>query len=245
MLSKRFSCAPVALAACLAGVAAGSWAQEPPASSGQAIVTYQNGSLTIKARDVPLADVLHAVGRETGVRLDIPAEPHEQIQADLGPGPAREVLTSLLKGQGLNYAITGSGDDPNGLQVFILPRSHAADAAPTHVVASSGTATPVKGQQTSSPRVVPVEHQTQMKELLAQARAELADLPGAGDSSEGVLDAGMAAKLLNQIEEEYDTVSQGGTPQSYQPPGGATPTRTADSGGNPNPIGGHSGHRPH
>jgi hypothetical protein len=247
MSSKRFFCAQAALAACLAGFAAGSGAQEPPVSSGQAVVKYQNGSLTIKARHVPLVDVLHAVGRETGARLDIPAEPHEQVDTDLGPGPAREVLASLLKGQGLNYAITGSGDDLKGLQVFILPRSHAADATPIQAAASSGSATPgpVPQHEMSPPRVVPVEHQHQMKELLAQARSELADLPGATDNGERVLDAATAAKFLDQVEMELAWVSDGGTPEVSQPAGFGVPTGSGVRDGNPSPIGGHSGHRPH
>jgi hypothetical protein len=245
MSSKRYFCALAALAACMAGFAAGSGAQEPPVAPGQAVVKYQNGSLTIKARQVPLVDVLHAVGRETGARLDIPAEPREQVDTELGPGPAREVLTSLLKGQGLNYAITGTGDDPKGLQVFILPRSHAADATPIQVAASSRSATPVPvpRHETNPPRVVPGEHEQQMKELLAQARSELANLP---DNGESVLDAATAGKFLDQVEMELAWVSDGGPPETSQPPGTGVPTGSGGvRDGNPSPIGGHSGHRPH
>jgi hypothetical protein len=165
----------------------------------------------------------------------------------LGPGPAREVLTSLLKGQGLNYAITGSGDDPKGLQVFILPRSHidAAPTATTQVTASSGNATPIMQHPISSPRVVPDEHKEQMRQLLAQARADLADLPGAGDGGDGVLDAAMAAKFLNQVEADFATVSEGGTPANSQPAGTGVPTGSPDRDGNPSSPAGHPGHRPH
>lgn len=242
MSSKRNFYVHAALAACLAGFAAGSGAQEPPAASGQAVVRYQNGSLTIKAHHVPLVDVLHAVGRETGARLDVPADPGEQVDTDLGPGPAREVLTSLLKAQGLNYTISGSSDDPKGLQVFILPRSHAADATPIKVAASSGSVTPVPvpRQQTSPAGLVPAEHQQQMKEMLAQARGELSNLP---DNS--VLDAATAGKFLDEVEMELAWVSDGGPPESSQPPGTGPGTRSPDASGNLNPVGGHSGHRSH
>lgn len=243
MSSKRYSCALAALAACLVGFAAASGAQEPQVASGQAVVKYQNGALTIKAHHVALADVLHAVGRETGARLDVPADPGEQVDTDLGPGPAREVLTSLLKGQGLNYTISGSSDDPKGLQVFILPRSHAADATPIKVAASSGSATsvPVPRQETSPPRVAAPEQQ-QMKELLAQARSELSNLP---DNSESVLDAATAGKFLDQVEMELAWVSDGNPPESSEPPGTGPGTRSPDANGNLNPLGGHPGHRSH
>jgi hypothetical protein len=158
------------------------------------------------------------------------------------------VLTSLLKGQGLNYAITGSGDDPKALQVFILPRSHI-DAAPTataQVTASSGTATPIMQHPVSSTRVVPDEHKEQMRQLVAQARADLADFPATGDGGDAVLDAATAAKFLDQVESDFATVSDGGTPANSQPPGSFVPTGSPDRDGNPSrPIGSHPGHRPH
>ena len=108
MLSMR---AQFAFGLALAGwlwLPAGSWAQnlqvqeqatppappEPPAAlaqvpPGQAVVTYQNGELTIRARNAPLIDVLRAVCSQTGAVLDIPSAADERIFAILGPGRAR------------------------------------------------------------------------------------------------------------------------------------------------------------
>jgi hypothetical protein len=246
MLSERFrfpfvlgvGVALLALAAAAraqSGPARGKAAATTPAhladeQAGQVVVTYLNDELTIKARNVPLIDVLNAVGRQTGAQLDISSvDGHEPIVANLGPGPAREVLASLLNSRGLNYAMGGSADDPKALgQVFILPRSYEADA-PSSVTAPPVAPIPVAQPNISAPRVASVERQKriseeqkQIKELFAQERAELpADA-----------DADAAANFFNQLEAQMMAAAQDGSLDGG-PPGAAA---ASDTLGNTTPI---------
>ncbi len=84
----------------------GTLAQVPP---GYAVVTYQNGGLTINARNAPLTDVLRAVCSVTGAVLDVPPGADERIFAILGPGRASEVLASLLNDARFDYGDSGIG----------------------------------------------------------------------------------------------------------------------------------------
>jgi len=83
-------------------------------------VTFQNGLLRIHAERVPLARVLFEVQQKTGAELAIPAGAEsEEIAADLGPAPARDVLASLLNGSRYNFIFIGT-DHGRNLQKAIL-----------------------------------------------------------------------------------------------------------------------------
>src|SRR4029077_19127542 len=97
-------------------------------SPGQLIVSYENGELTIKARNAPLLEVVRRVCKQVGADIDAPVGASEPIFVDLGPGPARAVLTSLLSGSRFNYALQASEQDPNVLARIILdPMSDSPD----------------------------------------------------------------------------------------------------------------------
>jgi len=83
-------------------------------------VTFHNGMLSIHADRVTLAKVLFEVQRQTGAEIAIPAGAEaEEIAADLGPAPAREVLASLLNGSRYNFIFVGN-DRGRTLQKAIL-----------------------------------------------------------------------------------------------------------------------------
>jgi hypothetical protein len=72
-------------------------------------VTYANGMLRIQAQKVTLSQVLFEVQRQTQAEIAIPAgAEQEEVAADLGPAPAREVLTSLLNGSPYNFIFVGN-----------------------------------------------------------------------------------------------------------------------------------------
>ena len=72
-------------------------------------VTFINGMLRIRADKATLAEVLFEVQRQTKAEIAIPAgAEREQVIADLGPGPAREVLGSLLNGTPYNFIFVGN-----------------------------------------------------------------------------------------------------------------------------------------
>jgi hypothetical protein len=83
-------------------------------------VSYTGGQLTIVAHNSTLADILRAVHKETGADLDVPPNATERVVADLGPGPARDVLADLLNGTHFNYVVLGSASDATAVQRVVL-----------------------------------------------------------------------------------------------------------------------------
>ena len=91
---------------------------EMPASPPQ--VSFQGGQLTISAQNSTLGDILKAVRTQTSATIDLPGNAPERVVGQFGPGPARDVLTSLLNGSHFNYLLLGSPTDPNALDRVIL-----------------------------------------------------------------------------------------------------------------------------
>jgi hypothetical protein len=83
---------------------------EPPSPPKQGVtVTYENGLLSIHAERVTLAQVLFEVHMRTNAEIAIPAgAEQEQIIADYGPAPARDVLGALLNGSPYNFIFVGN-----------------------------------------------------------------------------------------------------------------------------------------
>lgn len=91
-------------------------------------VKYAGGELTIVAHNSTLGDVLKAVRQQTGAELDIPPNASERVVADLGPGPARDVIAQLLNGTHFNYVMVGSATDPTAVQSIVLtPKSGGSE----------------------------------------------------------------------------------------------------------------------
>jgi hypothetical protein len=83
-------------------------------------VSYQGGMLTIVARNSTLGDILRRVQKLTGATIEVPGNANERVATQIGPGPARDVLASLLNGCAFNYVMVGSTSDPNALASVIL-----------------------------------------------------------------------------------------------------------------------------
>jgi len=65
--------------------------------------------LRIRAEKATLSQVLFEVQRQTQAEIAIPAgAEQEQVIADLGPAPARDVLSSLLNGTSYNFIFVGN-----------------------------------------------------------------------------------------------------------------------------------------
>jgi hypothetical protein len=72
-------------------------------------VSYENGLLSIHAEKATLAEVLFEVQQQTQADIAIPAgAEQERVIADLGPGPARDVLSELLNGSSYNFVFVGN-----------------------------------------------------------------------------------------------------------------------------------------
>ena len=89
-----------------------------PASPPQ--VSFHNGQLTIVAPNSTLGDILRAVRAQTGASVEVPGNAPERVVVKLGPGPARDVLASLLNGSHFNYVLLGSITDPAQVEKIIL-----------------------------------------------------------------------------------------------------------------------------
>ena len=88
------------------------------------VVKYKDGELSIEAHNSTLSDVLKAVRQQTGAELEIPPNATERVVADLGPGPARQVLADLLNGTHFNYVMVGSSTDPSAvLSIFLTSKT--------------------------------------------------------------------------------------------------------------------------
>lgn len=88
-------------------------------------VSYVGGQLKIEALDSTLRDILTKVASLTGVKIDIPpgASSERLPVVKLGPGPARQILASLLSASTFDYFIMASAVDPQGIQdVLLVPR---------------------------------------------------------------------------------------------------------------------------
>ncbi|MGA8297838.1 MAG: AMIN domain-containing protein [Terriglobales bacterium] len=87
-------------------------------------VTYENGMLSIHADKATLSQVLYEVHLRTQAEIAIPAgAEQEKVVADLGPGPACDVLAQLLNGSAYNFIFVG---DEVALQRVILTRKEGS-----------------------------------------------------------------------------------------------------------------------
>ena len=84
-------------------------------------VQFQNGKLTILSNNATLAEVLYEVHRKTGADIPIPSgAERDQVTGNFGPGPAREVMASLLNGSPFNFILVASDTDPSQLRSVVL-----------------------------------------------------------------------------------------------------------------------------
>ena len=96
--------------------------QPPEPPKPQVTVIFRNGLLSIHAEGGTLAQVLFEVQRQTHAEIAIPAgAEQEQVVAELGPAPARDVLASLLNGSSYNFIFV-EGEQGHGLEKVILTR---------------------------------------------------------------------------------------------------------------------------
>jgi hypothetical protein len=96
---------------------------------GQAVITFENGELIIKARGASLVDVLRTVCRRIGAELDASGVRDEAVLGVAGPGAVRDVLAAMLDGSPYDLATAGSADDPTALaRVIVLPKGKDSTA---------------------------------------------------------------------------------------------------------------------
>ena len=100
------------------------------AASGQGVF-YAGGQLRIDIANSTLAEILTRLAALTGAKIEIPeGASAEQIPSlQLGPGPARQIVASLLSDSNFDYVIQGADTEPDKLQtVLLLPRGKRDNA---------------------------------------------------------------------------------------------------------------------
>jgi len=90
-------------------------------------VNFEGGLLTIETPNSTLGDVLRAVHSQTLADMDIPSGATDRVALHLGPGPAREVVATLLNGSRFNYVLLGAPDDPRKLTRVVLVAKAGTD----------------------------------------------------------------------------------------------------------------------
>src|SRR5690348_4849408 len=110
-------------------------------------VAFQNGLLTIVAPNSTMSAVLNAVRQKTGANIEFPpAGGNERVVGRMGPGPAREVLATLLNGSRFNYVMVGSDTNATGIDRIILTSKIGADAEASSNPAPSQPMNPSMGR---------------------------------------------------------------------------------------------------
>ena len=98
--------------------------EAPAPPKPNVVVSFTNGMLRIHAEKATLAQVLFEVQRQTQAEIAIPAgAEQEEVAADLGPAPARDVLGTLLNGSPYNFIFVGH---ELNLEKVILSRRDAS-----------------------------------------------------------------------------------------------------------------------
>jgi hypothetical protein len=145
------------------------------------LIVYENGSLTISAHKSTLHDILQAISEQTGADIEVPPQAEELVATQLGPGPPRDVLRSLLDGSRFDYVLVGSNTGPGALtKVLLLPRSPkqpsysatAGDGKPIGAQGAEASDVAEFVQQENSESALPVRAQQQMLQQRRQMMME-------------------------------------------------------------------------
>ncbi len=120
-------------------------------------VSFKDGLLAIRSNKASLSEVLYAVHQRTGADIPVPAgAEQERVAADIGPGPAAEVLAHLLNGSRFNFLIVNSASDARVLdRVILSPRGEGAVAQVLAPVAADDSNADEPTQPEAAPEPTP------------------------------------------------------------------------------------------
>lgn len=201
-------------------------------------VMYQNGKLTIIARNSTLGDILRGVHAKTGALIDIPGSAPERVVGQFGPGPARDVIASLLNGSHFNYVMLGSEGHPEQLAHLILtPKTGGGTTSP----ATQSPSQPVQAQNQPVPTAPEPDAQDANADDFGDdtADADAVDQQAPDDQQQGQQVGQPNAKTPEQLllelqrqqalqQQQQQQQQQGGAPVPSQgfppvPPGAQRP----------------------
>jgi len=208
---------------CTAADSAAPIATEPTAAPA-AKVTYKDGLLAISAENVSLADVLHEVSAKTGATIDFPnGSASEPVFTNIGPGPVRDILATLLNGTKFNYVMLGSENSSNSLEKIVLTQGdQTTEVAQSSVPDSVGQAAQTARQLRKTQAAAAGSDQSP-EEKQAQFMAEVESQRAAVMQSFQQSYAAMAAKGLLR------------TPPDSSTPGANSPAPNSPASDSPTP----------
>ena len=109
--------------------------QKPPLPP---TVVWDGKQLTIDADNATLTAILVAVRERTGASIEVPgAASAERVFIHLGPGPARDIISSLVYGTRFDYIVETAEDDPDTLRKVVLTARGLGDSS-SDLVATAG-----------------------------------------------------------------------------------------------------------
>jgi hypothetical protein len=88
---------------------------------GQPTVTWNSQGLLIHAANSSLSQILNTVSTQTGAKIE-GVSGDERVFGDYGPGPARDVLSQLLRGSDYNFLLLGDQGQGTPRQVILTAR---------------------------------------------------------------------------------------------------------------------------
>ena len=122
---------------------------DPPAEEAPSFVrvTADGNQLMIQAKDCALSEILDAVRAKTGATIDVSGLTGEHMTVKIGPGPARQVISSLLGWTDFDYVIQGSDGDSVSMQsIMLFPKTKATSSPAAGTPALGPHRQPLAGQ---------------------------------------------------------------------------------------------------
>jgi hypothetical protein len=192
-------------------------------------VTFDNGQLTIVAQNSTLGDILRAVRAKTGASVEVPGNATERVVAKIGPGPAREVLASLLNGSHFNYVMLGSPTKADMVDRIIL----TSKSGPENTAAASSNPAPAPNQpEYTGPQAAdgrPLEPEEMQNEDVAQDAPEPENEGAAAGEEQANQPSGQSGvktpeQLLRELQQQQQQLQQQqGAPQGFPTPQNPNP----------------------
>ena len=194
-------------------------------------VDFQDGQLSIQAHNSTLADVLRAVRKQTGAEFEIPPSANERVVADIGPGPARDVIAELLNGTHFNYVMVGSTTDPTAVQSIILtPRTGGPETA----AVAQPTRMGMPPRRVFPGAIPPGQAAQDTVQTVEDNSADADDPPDVADGQEeqppdqqnqGPQTPKTPEQLLQELQRQQQQQQQQQSPQQPQPQPGLFPNQ--------------------
>jgi hypothetical protein len=185
-------------------------ASDPPEEASSFLqVTFQGDELFIQAKDRALSEILDAVRAKTGASIDVSGQgTSEHMTVKIGPGPARQVLSSLLGWTDFDYVIQGSEADSLGIQsIMLFPKTKPSGSTPgtpamgpnRQPLASQPRGMPVP---TPAPVETPEPEAAPAQEPIAEAAPATPERPASAIVPSAIVPAATPASMQGKSPDE-------------------------------------------